>query len=45
MGEEKQADIANLDFSTGFPQVYQQPSESGFEAMREAALRKLEGAR
>lgn len=36
---------ANLDFSTGFPQVYQQPSESGFEAMREAALRKLEGAR
>ena len=35
----------NLDFSTPFPQVYQQPSESGFEAMREAALRKLEGAR
>ena len=43
MGEEKQADIGNLDFSTPFPQGYQQPTESEFEAMREAALKKLEG--
>lgn len=43
MGEEKQADIGKLDFSTPFPQVYQQPTESEFEAMREAALKKLEG--
>lgn len=33
----------NLNFSTPFPQGYQQPKESEFEAMREAALKKLEG--
>jgi len=43
MGEEKQADLGKLDFSTAFPQVYQQPTESEFDAMREAALKKLEG--
>lgn len=39
----EQTDIAGLDFSTPFPQVYKQPSEEDFEAMREAALKKLEG--
>lgn len=43
VGEEKQTDIDGLDFSTPFPQVYKQPSEEDFEAMREAALKKLEG--
>lgn len=40
----EQTDIAGLDFSTPFPQVYKQPSEENFEAMREAALKKLEGS-
>lgn len=39
----EQTAIAGLDFSTPFPQVYKQPSEDDFEAMREAALKKLEG--
>lgn len=39
----EQSGLQKLDFSTAFPQAYQQPTEEDFEAMREAALKKLEG--
>lgn len=39
----EQTGLQKLDFSTDFPQVYQQPSEEDFETMREAALRRLKG--
>lgn len=42
-GGKETSGLQKLDFSTGFPQSFQQTSEEEFEAMRAAALKKLEG--
>lgn len=42
-GGKGQTATAGLDFSTPFPQGYQQPTEDEFEKMRAEQLKKLEG--